>query len=93
MKEKITKPYGNIYFEKNLPKNCGECPFQYDGMRCNALEYLDKPDELDQCLKSAHEGSIFYADYMICDRRYSKCPLKLKRKTKKENLNDKKRNT
>ena len=77
MRKKVTKPYGNIYFEKNLPKNCGDCPFQYDGIGCNALEYLDKPEELDRCLASQY-GNL-YADYAICDRRYSKCPLKLKK--------------
>ena len=44
MEEIVTKPYGDIYFEKNLPKNCGGCPFQYDGISCDALEYDYCPD-------------------------------------------------
>lgn len=74
MKEEVQKPYGNIYFEKNLPKNCGGCPFQYDGISCEALEYGYCPKELERCLDSKY-GTAAYDD-AIFDRRYSKCPLK-----------------
>ena len=73
MKEEVTKPYGDIYFEKNLPKNCGGCPFQYDGISCEALEYDYCPEELGRCLDSKY-GTAAYDD-AIFDRRYSKCPL------------------
>lgn len=73
MEEKVTKPYGDIYFEKNLPKNCGGCPFQYDGISCEALEYDYCPEELGRCLDSKY-GTAAYDD-AIFDRRYSKCPL------------------
>lgn len=73
MKEEVSKPYGNIYFEKNLPKNCGGCPFQYDGISCEALDYGFCPEELGRCLDSKY-GTAAYDD-AIFDRRYSKCPL------------------
>lgn len=73
MKENVSKPYGDIYFEKNLPKNCGECPFQYDGISCKALKYDDSPKELERCLNSVY-GTVY--KNAIFDRRYSKCPLK-----------------
>ena len=73
MEERVTKPYGDIYFEKNLPKNCGGCPFQYDGISCEALEYDYCPEELGRCLDSKY-GTAAYDD-AIFDRRYSKCPL------------------
>ena len=85
MKGKVTKPYGNIYFEKNLPKNCEECPFQYDNIACTALEY-DKypnktPEELIDCLMGENN-----------DRRYSGCPLRLKKKNTKGRKNERKNN-
>ena len=73
MKEEVSKPYGNIYFEKNLPKNCGGCPFQYDGISCEALDYGFCPEELGRCLDSKY-GTAAYDD-AIFDRRYIKCPL------------------
>lgn len=73
MEERVAKPYGDIYFEKNLPKNCGGCPFQYDGISCEALEYDYCPEELGRCLDSKY-GTAAYDD-AIFDRRYSKCPL------------------
>jgi hypothetical protein len=76
MTERTKKPYGNIYFEKNLPKNCGECPFNYDSISCMALDYDDRPDELERCLDSMYGNTVPSA---ICNRRYSKCPLRLKR--------------
>ena len=76
MKKRVEKLYGNIYFEKNLPKNCGECPFNYDGISCKALDYIDRPDELTRCLDSKYGNTIPSG---ICNRRYSKCPLKLKK--------------
>lgn len=79
MGNKITKPYGYIFFEKNLPKNCGECPFNYDSISCNALDYDDRPDELSDCLDSLY-GNI--APSAIRNRRFSKCPLKLKGENK-----------
>lgn len=82
MKEEVTKPYGDIYFEKNLPKNCGGCPFQYDGISCEALEYDYCPEELGRCLDSNY-GTAAYDD-AIFDRRYSKCPLQTTQSLKQQ---------
>lgn len=82
MEEKVTKPYGDIYFEKNLPKNCGGCPFQYDGISCEALEYDYCPEELGRCLDSNY-GIAAYDD-AIFDRRYSKCPLETTQSIKQQ---------
>ena len=82
MEERVTKPYGDIYFEKNLPKNCGGCPFQYDGISCEALEYDYFPEELGRCLDSKY-GTAAYDD-AIFDRRYSKCPLETTQSLKQQ---------
>ena len=82
MEEKVTKLYGDIYFEKNLPKNCGGCPFQYDGISCDALEYDYCPDELGRCLDSKY-GTAAYDD-AIFDRRYSNCPLETTQSLKQQ---------
>ena len=82
MKEEVSKPYGNIYFEKNLPKNCGGCPFQYDGISCEALDYGFCPEELGRCLDSKY-GTAAYDD-AIFDRRYSKCPLETTQSLKQQ---------
>ena len=75
--------FGKIYFEKNLPKNCGECPFNYDGIRCEALDYDERPRELALCLDSRYGTVIAEA---IRDRRYSKCPLReVKNERKRQN--------
>lgn len=65
MKNTIKKPYGNIYFEKEIPDGCRGCPFNYDTIRCEALEYDYRDEELTKCL----DGDAI--------TRYSKCPLKL----------------
>ena len=82
MEERVTKPYGDIYFEKNLPKNCGGCPFQYDGISCEALDYGFCPEELGRCLDSKY-GTAAYDD-AIFDRRYSKCPLETTQSLKQQ---------
>lgn len=66
-KKYIAKKYGKIYFEKNLPQCCGECPFNYDTIACLALSYDERDEELSDCL----DGN---------NKKYSKCPIRLLKK-------------
>lgn len=62
-----------IYVDK-LPKNCGECSFNYGSVGCEVFETKTGKDgeELRRCLDA------MYGDFVkdaITDRRFSKCPL------------------
>lgn len=61
-------------YKDDLPKNCGECPFNYDSIGCMAFEPKTEEDEaeLRRCLNAMYGDLIKNA---ITDRRFSKCPL------------------
>ena len=61
-----------IYMDE-LPKNCGECPFNYDSVGCNIFEPETEEEhkELGKCLNSMYSSM----KDAITDRRFSKCPL------------------
>lgn len=71
-----------IYVDE-LPKNCGECPFNYDGVGCEvfASKTREDSDELRRCLNSMY-GNLF--ESAITDRRFSKCPLQTTQSLKQQ---------
>ena len=70
----MKKLYGDIFFDGWLPKNCGECPFNYDTISCQVVstETEEEKKELANCLNSSYYHIIKDA---ITDRRFSGCPL------------------
>lgn len=76
-----------IYIDGELPKNCGECPFNYDSVGCEVFEPKtgEDGDELKRCLDAMYGD---FAKNAITDRRFSKCPLEttqsLKQQVRKE---------
>ena len=76
-----------IYVDGELPKNCGECPFNYDSVGCDVFEPKTGEDgyELKRCLDAMYGDLVKDA---ITDRRFSKCPLQttqsIKQKVREE---------
>ena len=72
-----------IYVDGELPKNCGECPFNYDSVGCDVFEPKtgEDGDELKRCLDAMYGDLVKDA---ITDRRFSKCPLQTTQSIKQQ---------
>lgn len=70
-------------YKDELPKNCGECPFNYDSVGCEVFVSETEEDraELRRCLDAMYGDLIEDA---ITDRRFSKCPLETTQSLKQQ---------
>ena len=70
-------------YVSELPKSCGECPFNYDSVGCEVFEPKtgEDGDELRRCLDSMYGNIVKDA---ITDRRFSKCPLETTQSLKQQ---------
>ena len=72
-----------IYVDGELPKNCGQCPYNYDSVGCDVFEPKTGEDgyELKRCLDAMYGALVKDA---ITDRRFSKCPLETAQSLKQQ---------